>query len=81
MLDCLSRVRLCATLWTGACQAPWNSPGKNTGVGCHVLLQGILPAQGSNWCLSHLPALAGMFLTTSATWEALMTIQGSLVTS
>ena len=27
---------------------PWNSPGKNTGVGCHVLLQGILLTQGSN---------------------------------
>ena len=24
------------------------SPGKNTGVGCHVLLQGIFPTQGSN---------------------------------
>ena len=22
---------------------PWDSPGKNTGVGCHVLLQGIFP--------------------------------------
>ena len=28
--------------------SPWNSPGKNTGVGCHALLQGIFPAQGSN---------------------------------
>ena len=27
---------------------PWNSPGKNTGVGCHSLLQGIFLAQGSN---------------------------------
>ena len=27
---------------------PWNSPGKNTGVGCHALLQGIFPTQGSN---------------------------------
>ena len=27
---------------------PWDSPGKNTGVGCHALLQGILPTQGSN---------------------------------
>ena len=27
---------------------PWNSPGKNTGVGCHSLLQGIFPTQGSN---------------------------------
>ena len=25
---------------------PWNSPGKNTGVGCHALLQGISPTQG-----------------------------------
>ena len=40
-----------------------DSPGKNTGVGCHALLQGILPTQGSNpglllcrqilYCLSH----------------------------
>ena len=27
---------------------PWNFPGKNTGVGCHFLLQGIFPTQGSN---------------------------------
>ena len=27
---------------------PWDFPGKNTGVGCHFLLQGIFPAQGSN---------------------------------
>ena len=26
---------------------PWDSPGKNTGVGCHALLQGIFPTQGS----------------------------------
>ena len=25
-----------------------NSPSKNTGVGCHALLQGIFPTQGSN---------------------------------
>ena len=25
-----------------------DSPGKNTGVGCHTLLQGIFPIQGSN---------------------------------
>ena len=40
-----------------------DSPGKNTGVGCHALLQGIFPTQGSNpgllhcrqilYCLSH----------------------------
>ena len=58
--------------WT-ACQAPlfclqgssvhWDSPGRNTGVGCHAFLQGIFPTQGSNpgllhcrqilYCLSH----------------------------
>ena len=27
---------------------PWDSPGKKTGVGCHVLLQGIFPTQESN---------------------------------
>ena len=31
---------------------PWGSPGKNTGVGCHFLLQ-IFPAQGSNPGLLH----------------------------
>ena len=32
---------------------PWNSPGKNTGVGSHFLLQGILPTQGLNPSLPH----------------------------
>ena len=27
---------------------PWDFPGKNTGVGCHFLLQGIFPTQGSS---------------------------------
>ena len=30
-----------------------DSPGKNTGVGCHALLQGIFPTQGSNPGLTH----------------------------
>ena len=34
-----------------------DSPGKNIGVGCHALLQGIFPTQGSNPCLLQLPAL------------------------
>ena len=40
---------------------PWSSPGKNTEMGCHFLLQGIFPTQGSNpglphrrWILYHL---------------------------
>ena len=32
---------------------PWDSLGKNTGVGCHFLLQGIFPIQGSNPGLPH----------------------------
>ena len=32
---------------------PWDSPGKNAGVGCHVLLQGIFLTQGSNLDLLH----------------------------
>ena len=32
---------------------PRDFPGKNTGVGCHFLLQGIFPTQGSNSCLLH----------------------------
>ena len=32
---------------------PWDSPGKNTGMGCHDLLQGIFPTQGSNPRLQH----------------------------
>ena len=35
---------------------PWDSPGKNTGVGCSALLQGTFPTQGSNphlLCLLH----------------------------
>ena len=32
---------------------PWKSPGKNTGVGCHSLLQGIFLTQGLNAGLLH----------------------------
>ena len=30
---------------------PWNFPGKNTGVGCHFLLQAIFQTQELNMCL------------------------------
>ena len=32
---------------------PWDSPGKNTGVDCHSLLQSIFPTQGLNLGLLH----------------------------
>ena len=47
------------------CNLPDTSlPGKNTGVGCHFLLQGIFPTQGLNPCLLRLLALPGRFFTT-----------------
>ena len=52
----LSRVQLFATPWTVACTrllCPWDFLGKSTGVGCHFLLQGIFPTQGSNPGLPH----------------------------
>ena len=42
---------------------PWNSPGKNTGVGCHFLLQRNLPNPGIEPVS---PALAGIFFTTES---------------
>ena len=45
----LSHVWLLATPWIGGpprLLCPWDSPGENTGVGCHSLLQGIFPIQG-----------------------------------
>ena len=40
---------------------PWDSPVKNTGVGYHFLLQGLVLTQGFNLCLL---ALAGGLFTT-----------------
>ena len=36
------------TLQPARLLCPWDSPGKNTGVGSHSLLQRIFPTQGSN---------------------------------
>ena len=44
-------------------ECPWDSPGKNTGVGCHFLLQGVFPSQGSNPRPLQ-STLQGRFLTT-----------------
>ena len=45
---------------------PWNSPGKNTGVSYHFLLQEIFLTGGSNWVC----CAAGRFFTSWATREA-----------
>ena len=52
----LSRAQLFAIPWTVVCTKllrPWDFPGNSTGVGCHFLLQGIFPTQGSNPGLPH----------------------------
>ena len=57
----LSHVRLFATPWTVPYQDPLSTrilhsrdfPGKSTGVGCHFLLQGILPTQELNLGFLH----------------------------
>ena len=54
---------------------PWDSLGKNTGVGCHALLQGTFLTQGSTFLES--PALASRFFTTSATWEVILNLNES----
>ena len=40
-------------LWPTRLLCPWDFPVKNTGVGCHFLLQGIFLTQGSNPHLLH----------------------------
>ena len=58
---------------------PWDSPGKNTGVGCHALLQGVFLSSIEHASLTP-PALAGRFFTTSTTWEDIRWGQASLNT-
>ena len=62
MCVCVKSLQSCPTLCdpmdcslTGS-SVHGDSPGKNTGVGCHALLQGIFPTKGSNpslLCLLH----------------------------
>ena len=45
-----------------------DSPGKNTGVGCHALLQGTFPTQGSKLCLLHLQVCSLPLLPPGKIW-------------
>ena len=45
---------------------PWDFPGKNTGVGCHFLIQRIFPTQKIKPVSPASPAVAGEFFTTAA---------------
>ena len=62
-----SHVQLLVTPWTVKSTrllCPQDSPGKNTGVGCHFLLQGNLPNPGIKLASPVASALAGGFSTT-----------------
>ena len=72
MLSHFCRVQLIAThgLQPSRLHCSWNSPGRNTGMGCRALLQEIFPTHGSAPLFLMSPALVGRFFTTTATWEA-----------
>ena len=54
ILNHFSHVQLFVTLWSPpGSSVHFLSPGKNSGVGCHALLQQIFPTQGSNPGLLH----------------------------
>ena len=47
---------------------PLNSPGQNTGIGCHTLLQGDSPDSGTEPMSVTSPALAGSSLPLAPCW-------------
>ena len=72
----LSRFSCVQSLWHYRLQptrllCPWDSPGSNTGAGCHALLQGNLPDPGIELVSLMSPALAVRLFTISTTWKAL----------
>ena len=66
-------------LWPARLLCPWDSPGKNTGMNIHSLLQGIFQTQGSNpgllhwrqilYCLSHQGGLQTMGQNPKCWWR------------
>ena len=71
LLSCSSRVQLFATPWTVACQAPLSMGFSRQGYWSGLLCSspGHPPNPGIEPKSLMSPALAGGFLTTSATWE------------
>ena len=69
-----SCLTLCHGLQPTRLLSPWDFPGRNTGVGCYFLLQGIVPGQTSNLCLLHwqadsLPLSHQASLQWNTTWS------------
>ena len=75
----LSQKWLFAIPWTVAPGhlCPWNFPSKNTGVGCHFLLQGIFPNQGSNLII-YVSCIASRFVTTEPSGKPMLDRQEHL---
>ena len=53
---------------------PWNSPGMNTGVGSHSLLQGIFPTEGSNPGLPHCGRILYFLSHQGSPWQHTCTL-------
>ena len=51
---------------------PWNSPGENTGVGCHFLLWAIFRTQGSNLGLLHFRQILYHLSHQGSPWRAIL---------
>ena len=68
-INCCCLAKSYLTLWPQPVMllCSWNFPGKNTGVACHFLLQGIFPTQGLNLHLLHWQADS----LPLSTWEVL----------
>ena len=94
MMRCWWVAQSCSTLWDAMdCRPPGSfvhgdSPGKNTGIGCHALLQGIFPTQGSNpglsQCrqilLSYEPPGRGLFMIWSYSIPATHILENNYIT-
>ena len=76
-VSCFSHIWLFATPWMESPRllCPWDSPGKNTAVGCYALLQGIFPTQGSNSRFLHLLRFRHIlyhWATREASWSCIL---------
>ena len=78
---CVQWLQSCPTLFNPMGVSPpgssVHSPGKNTGVGCHALLQGIFSTQGSN-CIYCVSCIAGgFFFLPLSRWGSPYVVQNS----
>ena len=55
---------------------PWDFPGKNVGLGCHFLLQGIFPTSRSS-LVSYVSCVGRQILHGCSTWETQSKIFGA----